>query len=390
MAALLTGSLVLTGCAGSGGASDAPAEAKAKAAQPAQGAEGAAADRAAGPGRAAAAAKPPTGSKGAPSSRTPVAKRQHIIRTADLSVRVRSVEASAASARELAAKAGGRVETETTQREDGDLRYSDESLVTSRLVLRVPEDHYDEVLAELAGSGELLSRKADAKDVTDQVVDVESRIATQRASVARVRKLMDQATRLSDVVSLEGELSRRQADLEALLAQQTSLRDRTSLAGITLTLSEKRTDAPAGKDDDGDRPGIVDSLAGGWHALVASVGWLLVVLAALAPWLGVAALAYAVWRWLVRPRLRRRSRAEFVGPVAQVPGAPFGGAGLPHWPGHAAAGAPGQAPAPVPAADPGAEAPVKGSPGAAGPADVAGSPGFAGPSVPASDGESAE
>ncbi|RST19959.1 DUF4349 domain-containing protein, partial [Streptomyces sp. WAC04770] len=37
---------------------------------------------------------------------------------------------------------------------------------------------------------------------------------------ARVRELMDKAEKLSDVVTLEGELSSRQADLESLLAQQ--------------------------------------------------------------------------------------------------------------------------------------------------------------------------
>ena len=76
--------------------------------------------------------------------------------------------------------------------------------MTSRVVLRVPQEKYDAVLAELAGAGKLLSRKADAEDVTDQVVDVESRIATQRASVNRVRALMDRAVKLSDVVTLEG------------------------------------------------------------------------------------------------------------------------------------------------------------------------------------------
>ena len=60
-----------------------------------------------------------------------------------------------------------------------------------------------------------LDRTAKAEDVTDQVVDVDSRIKSQRASVARVRELMDRATKLSDVVELEGELSNREADLEA-------------------------------------------------------------------------------------------------------------------------------------------------------------------------------
>ncbi len=75
---------------------------------------------------------------------------------------------------------------------------------------------------------------------------MESRIKSQRASVARVRELMDRADKLSDVVTLEGELSGRQAELEALLARQASLKDRTSLATITLSLSETPVRESAG------------------------------------------------------------------------------------------------------------------------------------------------
>ncbi|BAU86774.1 lipoprotein [Streptomyces laurentii] len=369
-ATLLTASLVLTGCAGGGTADAGSADAKAADRGYAAG-SGAAADRADGPS-AGLTAKPPAQGKGG-TPRTPAAQ-QHVIRTAELSVRVRSVENAAADARRAATDAGGRVETETTQRDDGDeVSYSDESLVTSRLVLRVPQDRYDDVLTKLAGGGKLLSRKADAKDVTDQVVDVESRIATQRASVARVRELMDKATQLSDVVSLESELSRRQADLEALLAQQASLKDRTSLATITLLLSETRTSAPPAEDDD--RPGFLDALSGGWHALATAVTWVLVVLAALAPWLAVAAVGYAVWRWLIRPRLRRRA------PVATGHGA-LATPGLPHWTG----GTPGTPASPAPAAP---QAPAATS-GTAGTAGTAGSGDTAGPSMPAPDGEPAE
>ena len=71
---------------------------------------------------------------------------------------------------------------------------------------------------------------------------------------------MDQATKLSDVVTLEGELSSRQADLESLLAQQASLKDRTTLATITLdALGAAEKPEAAEKEDDG--PGFLDALA---------------------------------------------------------------------------------------------------------------------------------
>lgn len=168
-----------------------------------------------------------------------------------------------AAARAAVESAGGLVASESTERLDA-------THEESHIVLRVPQAEYDAVLQELAGGGKLLSRTTTAKDVTDQVVDVESRIATQRASVTRVRKLMDRADKLADVVTLEGELSNRQAELESLLAQQGSLKDRTTLATITLSLSEPESPSNS-KDDD---PGFLDALGGGWHAFVTMVRWI--------------------------------------------------------------------------------------------------------------------
>ncbi|MEU3609836.1 DUF4349 domain-containing protein [Streptomyces sp. NPDC035033] len=288
-ALLLAASLALTaGCGGSGDSD-------------AAGGKAAAAD---GGARRDATAGGASGAKGeaAEPAATKAPAGQHVIRTASLSVEVDHVAETADRVRAVVAGAGGRVESETTERVDD--RYGH-----AVMVLRVPQDRYDRVLSDLAGTGKLLSRTAEAEDVTDQVVDVESRIATQRASVARVRALMDRAERLTDVVTLEGELSRRQADLEALLARQASLKERTSLATITLNLSEKeRVTAGDELTDDG-RPAVGEALGGGWDALVAVVAWTLVVLAALAPWLAVALPAYAVWRWVLRPRRRARAAA---------------------------------------------------------------------------------
>jgi hypothetical protein len=230
----------------------------------------------------------------------------HIIRTAELAVEVKDAPKALAAARGSAESAGGHVSNESTER-------IDDTHVTSRVVLRVPQEKYDAVLAELAGAGKLLSRKADAKDVTDQVVDVESRIATQRASVARVRALMDRAEKLSDVVTLEGQLSSRQAQLESLLAQQAALKDRTTLATITLVLSE--TEDKGQKEDDD--PGFLDALGGGWYALVAVGVWIALAVGAVAPFAAVFGALYALWRWVLRPRLAKRPVAE---PAVPAPG----------------------------------------------------------------------
>ncbi|MEU0621895.1 DUF4349 domain-containing protein [Streptomyces rubiginosohelvolus] len=293
-AALVAGSLGLLlavgGCGASGDSMDSGAKAADGKAAPREGfADGDG-------GAAASAPEEQADGKAAGKKAAPKPGGTHVIRTATLSVEVKSVPKAVAAARGAAEGAGGLVASENTERLDG-------TYETSHLVLRVPQERFQEVLRELAGSGKLLSRTSNAKDVTDQVVDVDSRISTQRASVARVRELMDQAEKISDVVALEGELSSRQSDLESLLAQQASLKDRTSLATITLDLTPPDTPGDDGsKDED---PGFLDALGGGWDAFVTMLRWIAVAFGAAFPFLLTAALAVVVWRVL---RKRKASR----------------------------------------------------------------------------------
>ncbi|MFH9395610.1 DUF4349 domain-containing protein [Streptomyces sp. NPDC017556] len=299
--------LAVGGCGASGDASGsgekaadseyAPSGERAGAGADADGAASAAGERADGK---------PSGSKAAPK---PGAAATHVVRTATLSVEVKNVARAVAAARGAAEGAGGLVAAEETER-------LDDARETSHLVLRVPQDRYQEVLRELSGSGKLLSRTSNAKDVTDQVVDVDSRIATQRASVARVRELMDRAEKISDVVALEGELSSRQSDLESLLAQQSGLKDRTSLATITLDLTPPDAPGDDGREED---TGFLDALGGGWDAFVTVLRWIAVAFGAAFPFLLTGALALVVRRVL---RARRAARRAPAAPRPEPEGAP--------------------------------------------------------------------
>ncbi|MER6222586.1 DUF4349 domain-containing protein [Streptomyces sp900105755] len=280
---LLAAALVLTGCgangtSGSGASADDARAGANSAAEEAAGSAGAK-DGGSGTGRTA-----------------PDLTVNRIIRTASLTVQVKDVPKALDAARTTAEDAGGYVGNETTTRDSGGHE-------RTRVVLRVPTGKYDEVLGDLQGAGRLIDRTAKAQDVTDQVVDVDSRVRSQRASVARIRELMDRAAKLSDVVTLEGELSSREADLESLLAQQASLKDRTSMATITLSL----TPTPVHQAAKDDSPGFVDAVSGGWHVFVTMLRWIALSLGAALPFAALAAVAALLWWKLVR---RRRTPAQ--------------------------------------------------------------------------------
>ncbi|WP_431966924.1 DUF4349 domain-containing protein [Actinacidiphila sp. bgisy160] len=246
---------------------------------------------------------------GTGAGRTPTLAQSYIVRTATLTVEAKNVSGAVARARTLVEGTGGYVGNESTSLDDDGREYS-------TITLRVPPDGYDRVLKDLSELGTLRNRKVAAQDVTGQVVDVESRLKTQRASVARVRELMDRATKLSDIVALESELSSRQADLESLEAQQASLKERTGMATITLEVQEPAVEQAPEKDDDGFWASVGDAFGSGWHAFYVTLRAVLVALAAVAPFAVLALLGYLGFRLLRRVLPARRPMA---GPAEPLP-----------------------------------------------------------------------
>ena len=148
------------------------------------------------------------------------------------------------------------------------------------------------------------SRSQSAQDVTDSYVDTASRVKSQRASVDRVRTLLGRATGIGDVVRLESELSRREADLDALEARLASLDDSTTLATLVVTLNRPDTEAPPPSEENG----FIAGLQAGWHALGASAAVVLQIVGALIPFAVLLTLA-GLPVWLVLRRRRAGSPA---------------------------------------------------------------------------------
>lgn len=106
------------------------------------------------------------------------------------------------------------------------------------LTFKVPPESFAEALTRLEGVGEVTSQQVTADDVTERVVDLESRIATAEVSVARLRDLLAGATDLETIAALEGQLLERETTLEQLRGQLRTLRDQVDLATIVVVLTE--------------------------------------------------------------------------------------------------------------------------------------------------------
>jgi Domain of unknown function (DUF4349) len=259
-------------------------------------------------------------SPGTAELRAPAVVGPRLIRTADVAVQVDDLAVAAGRVRAVAVGLGGSIASETTgfrqpveQKPavvNPDAKPEAAARGESLLVVRVPVARLDTAIDQVAGIGVVLSRTSTSQDVTGDLADVASRLATQRASVARTRALLARASRLQDVVLLESEMSKRESDLEALEARLASLTDQADLATLSVTLRTPPAASAATHDD----RGFVAGLHNGWKAIGASTNVVLTVLGALLPVALVLALLGAPVFLVIR---RRRARGH-----AQAPATP--------------------------------------------------------------------
>ncbi|MFF0150355.1 DUF4349 domain-containing protein [Micromonospora sp. NPDC005203] len=302
----LAAALVLTGCgAGDSGTADTAA------APPAADRDAARDNAAVAPEAAkaedrqqAGAGAPQEAGTGAPDLRV---DQRAIIYTGAMRVQVDDVDAAAREVSALVTRAGGFI--------GGDQRRSAGADAVTELQLRVPAEKFTEVVDEIAEHGSQLSREISTEDATEAIVDLDARITSQRARVESARRLLARASSITDLVSLENELGRREADLASLEAKKRRLADLTALSTITVTLVGPAAKATEEKAESG----FLVGLKGGWKAFVASLTVLLTVLGALLPWLLAIGVPVAVLLLV----LRRRKKASMpTAPVSAPPPVP--------------------------------------------------------------------
>ncbi|GAA6527851.1 DUF4349 domain-containing protein [Intrasporangium sp. DVR] len=238
-----------------------------------------------------------------------------LARTAWLGVKVTDISGASARVRAIAQAAGGQVLSESivtapdptgsfgaTKGEAGmpeDAVVPPVGVNEARLTLGIPADRLDAVLADLSSAsiGTVSYRSSQSEDVTETYVDTQARIQPAKDSIARVRALMVKATTLDQIVLLESELSRRQADLDSLVQRLAELDRRTTTSTVSVTLWTDATVSPEPEAN-----GFLQSLERAWNAFLDSIVVVVTGLAVLLPWLLIA----LVVAWFVRRWLRRR------------------------------------------------------------------------------------
>lgn len=231
---------------------------------------------------------------------SPADPHQALIKKGNVSLRADDVgKAQFEVQRVVDAHNGTVTEEETTTDDDGAPAYT-------RMVLRVPVAEFDDAMTALKAieSAELETSNTTEDDVTAKLIDTQTRLRVQRRSIERITVLFDRAESIRDIMAIEAQLSRRQAELESLQRQAAYLQNKSSQSTIVVSVDQiPEKKATKEKDDDA---GFLTGLAAGWDGLTTFAVGLATVLGALLPWLVVLAVLGIPTLLVLRVVRRRR------------------------------------------------------------------------------------
>lgn len=181
-----------------------------------------------------------------------------VIRTGSLSIEIKKDTLQSAYGRvvAIAEGVGGFVSDSRTDSSAG-------RMTGGTITIRVPNDSFSKVMVDLEGIGKVTSLSQGAEDVTDEYVDLESRIRNLEAQESVYLGLMAKAQTIEESIAVQRELSAVQQQIEQLKGRKNFLDNHIGFSAVQVSLREPGVVAAGGESW-----GFVQALKDAAHGIV--------------------------------------------------------------------------------------------------------------------------
>lgn len=158
-----------------------------------------------------------------------------ISKSGGLWIRVDSVEESRRAVERIVSESNGRIE---------ESRATEDKRVFLRC--RVPASGLEAVMDAIASLGDVRGRDVASQDVTDEYLDLDVRLKNAITLRDRLRSLLGKASKVEEILAVEKELSRIQAEIESMQARFDRLKSQVEESTLAVTLERERVLGPLG------------------------------------------------------------------------------------------------------------------------------------------------
>jgi hypothetical protein len=156
-----------------------------------------------------------------------------IIKNGEMNLLVADTDRAIDQVTNIAVTSGGYIiSSQTTMR--GDVK-------VATLTLGVPVDQFEIVQRQLRSIAlKVQSETASGKDVTDEFVDLQSRLLNLEATAARIREFLKQAQTVEEALKVNAQLTEIEGQINQVKGRMNFLQDRSAFSTLLVNLEPER------------------------------------------------------------------------------------------------------------------------------------------------------
>jgi len=235
-----------------------------------------------------------------------------VVQTAELTIVVKDVKTHVGQIEQLAQTMGGDLVSENigqTYAPDGTAQPD------AQIVIRVPSGQLGFALDQIKkDTVDVQNETRTGVDITNQYVDLQSRLTAKEAAADQLTKIMQNATKTQDVLDVYEQLQQVDSDIEVLKGQIKYDQEAAQLSSITVHVIAEKTIQPiqvGGWTPQGTARDAIQKLVNFWQwFLDVLIKFFLLFLPALITLAIPLFLLFLILRWLFRLVSRRKSKVE--------------------------------------------------------------------------------
>ena len=222
--------------------------------------------------------------------------KKKIIKDGRLGMDVKNLSASKTNIDTIVRNLGGYYDNESLSNNDFATAYD--------LKIRIPSDKFEILIEKIeSGEGEVSYKEIDARDVTEEFINLETRLGNKQKYLTRYQELLRNAKNIKEILDIEEKIRVLEEEIESTTGRLKYLNDQVNYSTLELNISQKKAFkyTPPFRQNFFEK--LKQSLSRGWYGFVDLFFFLL------SNWAVLILLAVLIWLW-IKYRKRRKSRKQ--------------------------------------------------------------------------------
>lgn len=159
--------------------------------------------------------------------------------------------------------------------ESEDLQNNDES-TSYELKIRVPADSFELLIYNIEnGDNEIINKSVKARDITEEYIDIETRLLNKRTYLKKYNDLLVKASTVKDILAIEENIRKLQEEIESKAGKLKYLNDQVSFSTLVIYLYKEKAFVYKPQPQDKFFERVKSALSNGWSSVVNFVLWLI-------------------------------------------------------------------------------------------------------------------